>query len=264
MPRESLSEFANRLQSGGRYTFTKTEAQKATGLRANAFKIAAWRLQQQKRIAGLRRGFYVIVPMEYRAAGILPPDWFVDDLMKFIGQPYYVGLLSAAALHGAAHQQPQVYCVVTSKPVRVIEAARVKIRFYKKADLQATPTVKVRTFTGDIPVSNPAATALDLVAYEKQVGGLDRVMTVLQELGESINAETLVQAAEANPQLAFVQRLGWLLDKAGFEAVTGKLRDWLGKRGVKPVVLDTAQPAKGFPRDPKWSVIVNTEVEGDL
>jgi len=89
-------------------------------------------------------------------------------------------------------------------------------------------------------------------------------LALLQELGESINAETLVQAAEANPQLAFVQRLGWLLDKAGFEAVTGKLRDWLGKRGVKPVVLDTAQPAKGFPRDPKWSVIVNTEVEGDL
>lgn len=38
--------------------------------------------------------------------------------MKFLGQPYYVGLLSAAALHGAAHHQPQEFQVVTNKQFR--------------------------------------------------------------------------------------------------------------------------------------------------
>jgi hypothetical protein len=89
-------------------------------------------------------------------------------------------------------------------------------------------------------------------------------MTVLQELGESIEADTLIAAAQTDEQLAHIQRLGWLLDKAGFESVTAKLHEWLGQKKTKPVVLDPSHPAKGFSRDPKWSVIVNAEVEGEL
>jgi len=260
----TLSEYVERLQGSGRYTLTRTEALKATGLRANSFEVSACRLAEKKQIVGVRRGFYVIVPVEYRSSGILPPDWFISDLMKFLGQPYYVALLSAAEMHGAAHQRPQAFQVITSQATREVEAAGLRIRFFKKANVSATPTIKKRTFTGDIPISTPAATALDLVAYERRVGRLNRVMTVLQELGESIEADTLIAAAQADTQLAHVQRLGWLLDKAGFESVTAKLHEWLEHKRTKPVVLDLSQPAKGFTRDPKWSVIVNTEVEGEL
>ncbi|MBU2500813.1 type IV toxin-antitoxin system AbiEi family antitoxin [bacterium] len=34
--------------------------------------------------------------------------------MRYLAQPYHVGLLSAAAIHGAAHQQPMVFHVVTA------------------------------------------------------------------------------------------------------------------------------------------------------
>lgn len=66
-----------------------------------ALQQAARRLAARKRLVSPRRGFYVIVPIEYRTAGAPPPAWFIDDLMTFQGRPYYVGLLSAAALHGA-------------------------------------------------------------------------------------------------------------------------------------------------------------------
>ena len=264
MERETLAGFVERLQGVAHYTFTKEEAQQATGLRANGFKVAAWRLEQAKRIVSVRRGFYVIVPIEYRAGGILPPDWFINDLMKFLGQPYYVGLLSAAELHGAAHQRPQAFHVVTSKPTREAEAAGLRIRFFKKANVAATPQVKKRSFTGDIAVSSPAATALDLVAYERSVGGLDRVLTVLQELSESIEPNGLVEAVKADGRLPYIQRLGWLLDKAGHQTLTGKLHKWLGQQKTKPVALAPSLPIKGHPHDPKWRVIVNTEVESDL
>lgn len=265
MKRETLFAFVERLQAGGCYTFSSTEVREATGLGTNGFKVAAWRLVQARRIVGVRRGFYVIVPVEYRTSGILPPDWFINDLMRFVGQPYYVGLLSAAELHGAAHQRPQAFHVITSKPMRAVEVAGLRIRFFKKTDLAATPLMPKRTFTGDIQVSTPAATALDLVAYERSIGGLNRVLTVLQELGESIERADLVKAAQASQRLAHIQRVGWLLDKAGHEPVTGKLLEWLmQQRGRKPVPLAQAQPAKGQPRDPKWNVIVNVTVEGDL
>jgi len=59
---------------------------------------------------------YVLVPLEYLHAGAPPPSWFIDDLMKAMERPYYVGLLSAAGIHGASHQQ-RLSCSVHPAPV---------------------------------------------------------------------------------------------------------------------------------------------------
>ena len=63
-----------------------------------AFKRAAVRLTRKGRLIVARRGFYVIVPLEYQSAGSPPPSWYIDTLMKEWKHPYYVGLLSAAAI----------------------------------------------------------------------------------------------------------------------------------------------------------------------
>ena len=123
-----MSIWVEQLQSRGRYTFTRTEAESGTGRSFVAAQSALRRMKQQQRIVSPRRGFYVIVPPEYRATGSPPASWFVDDLMHHLGQPYYVGLLSAAAIHGAAHQQPMVFQVVTNKPTREMRAGKVIIR----------------------------------------------------------------------------------------------------------------------------------------
>ena len=49
---------------------------------------------------------------------------WIDDLMRFHHVPYYVGLLSAAALHGAAHQQPQEFQVVSGAVLRPLTVGR--------------------------------------------------------------------------------------------------------------------------------------------
>jgi hypothetical protein len=80
---------------------------------------ALQRLKRKKESAMIRKGFYVIVPPEYRSRGVLPPVLFIADLMKFLNRNYYTGLLNAAAFYGAAHQQPQDFFVITTKPVLV-------------------------------------------------------------------------------------------------------------------------------------------------
>jgi len=42
------------------------------------------------------RGFYVIVSPEYRSLGCRPAEQFIPDLMEYLGEVYYAGLLSAA------------------------------------------------------------------------------------------------------------------------------------------------------------------------
>ena len=90
---KTLAAFVEDLQARGRYTFIRTEAASSEDRSDLALEAALRRLKQRGRIASPRRGFYVLVPVEYREAGCPPANWFIDDLMRFLKQPYYVGLL---------------------------------------------------------------------------------------------------------------------------------------------------------------------------
>src|ERR1700730_10005013 len=97
-------QYVENLAASGRYTFTTAEARSALG--ATSAKFALSRLARQGAIASPARGFYVIVPPEYRWPGSLPAEQFIPALMENLRLPYYAGLLTAAQYHGAAHQRP--------------------------------------------------------------------------------------------------------------------------------------------------------------
>ena len=257
----SARVFLDALQASGRYTFTRVEAAKALRLSDVALKNALWRLAKAGRLAAPRRGFYVIVPPEYRAAGALPASWFVHALMAYLGRPYYVGLLTAASLHGAAHQAPQEFQVVTDRPLGVIEVGRVRLRFMKKAHLAHTPTVGVKTPTGEMRVATPEATALDLVRYPEHCGGLSNVATVLRELAERLDGAELVRVAEADREVAYAQRLGYLLDLVGRQQEARALAEWVAARAPRVAPLVSGQPITGAQRDATWRVAVNEELD---
>jgi predicted transcriptional regulator of viral defense system len=259
-----LPSWVDARQAQGLYFFTREDALKAIAFSEAAFKQAAARLVRKGRIVRVHGGFFVIVPLEYATTGIIPPEWFIADLMEYIGQPFYVGLLSAAVLHGAAHQQPQQFQVVTTRPLREIRTNNQSIRFFVKTGFEQTSRTQVKVQTGYLPVSTPEATTLDLLRYARSIGGLDRVYTVFQELGEKVGPAKLVAAVKADGNLTYAQRAGWLLEKAGFEKAVEKLAGWLAKKHTIPVKLDPGQGKTGASRDDRWSILVNTEVEGDL
>jgi predicted transcriptional regulator of viral defense system len=146
--------------------------------------------------------------------------------MKFLGQPYYVGLLSAAALHGAAHQQPMHTQVITDRPTRAVRAGRVRISFHVSRDVKALPVARIASEVGTIAVSTPEVTALDLVRFEAASGYMSNIATVVSELAERVDAARLAATARtyATPVL---QRLGYLLElvhqAALAESVAGAL-----------------------------------------
>lgn len=264
MPFKDLPEYVDHLQSQGRYSFSSLEAKHAMRANSGALRKALWRLEEKKRIRKARRGFYVIIPLEYSRTRILPAEWFIADLMKFLNQPYYVGLLSAATIHGASHQRPQEFQVVVPKAERDILIEGLRIRFFKKANMKGSPTAKSKTPTGYMRVSDPAVTAIDLVAYAGRVGGLDRVTTVLQELSEKLTPDMLVDASEREGCIAYIQRLGWLLERLQRSDLVARLADWVSGKQPSRTLLDPAGPRKGFPRDVGWNVVVNTPVESDI
>jgi predicted transcriptional regulator of viral defense system len=208
------SDLIDDLQTRGRYYFTRRQVREAFSGSDIAMKLSLNRLVKKKRISAIRDGLYIIIPLEYSASGILPAEWFIDDLMKHLDVPYYVGLLTAAAINGASHQQPQEFHVLSARPLRPIRKEGLRIRFFTKSGIVSAGSMRVKTQTGYMSVSNPAVTAFDLTAFSKQVGGLGRVFTIYQELGEAIDPDQLVDSAKQAARLAFVQRTGWLLARA--------------------------------------------------
>jgi predicted transcriptional regulator of viral defense system len=262
--RETLSALVDSCQAAGRYVLTREQALESLGNSDEALKKAVQRLVAKGRLAVPRRGFFVIVPMEYRDAGAPPPAWFIDDLMKFTGQPYYVGLLSAAALHGAAHHQPQEFQVVTNKQLRPAVAGRARLRFFRKRDLDRALTMDVQTETGLMRVSTPETTALDLLRYVEGAGHLGNVATVLAELAERMDPQRLVEAATAEGKVAVAQRLGHLLDEVGAGESGGALAEWVARQRPRFVPLRSDRPVRKAAKDARWHVLVNESVEAEV
>jgi predicted transcriptional regulator of viral defense system len=248
---KSMTAFVEALQSRGRYTFTQAEAMNTDKRSDIALEAALRRLKQKGRIANPRRGFYVIVPVEYREAGCPPANWLIHDLMRFLGQPYYVGILSAAAIHGAAHQQPMLFQVVTDRPTRPAQAGRVRIGFHVGRHVEKT---------GSMRVSTPEATAFDLVRFAPSAGHIGNVMTVLHELVEKIDPQALTSIADLYAT-SDVQRLGYLLERLGENRLEEPLAVRLKGRRYRPILLAPGQAKGDAPSDPRWRVIPNETVE---
>ena len=136
--------FVEGLLARGRHTFTGEEAQAALGSSGVATYHSLRRLRKNGWLAMPRRGFYLTVDPGYRALGALPPAAWIDDLMRFHGAPYSVGLLTAASLHGAGHQQAQEFQVVSATVLRPLTVGRVRIRFFFTSRMALAVTEKVR------------------------------------------------------------------------------------------------------------------------
>jgi predicted transcriptional regulator of viral defense system len=257
----TLADLADRLQAEGRYTFTRDEALGALNSSPTALRQAAARLARARRLVMPRRGFYVIVPLEHRSAGAPPPSWYVDELLRHAGMQGYVGLLSAAALYGAAHHAPQAYQLVTDRQVRPITVGRSRLHFAYKRDAADTATVRRKTETGTMSVSTPEATAFDLLRYVDLVGGVDAAATVLSELGEQLDPGALAAAAVHVPRTV-AQRVGWLLDRVGHQDRTGLLHAALASQPWATVDLRPGSATDAAP-DPSWHVRVDRDVEVD-
>ena len=256
-------QYVENLAASGHYQFTSREVQSALGISAAAAKLALNRLGKQKLIASPARGFYVIVPSEYRSLGCLPGDQFIPALMNRLELPYYVGLLSAAQYHGAAHHRPQEFQVFLDRKRRPIVCGMVRVGFLVRKRVRDVPVQSFNTPRGTVRVSTPEATALDLVGYQHQAGGLDLVATVLSELAEKINPETLSAAAATAP-VSWAQRLGYLLQRVGAGEKAASLKRYVREHADRSIPLLPKAAHKDACRDADWKLYLNADVEAEL
>jgi predicted transcriptional regulator of viral defense system len=250
------------LASQGRYHFTLEEISRLSDSTPAAAKLAVLRLAKQGLVASPARGFYIIIPPEYRRLKSLPADQFIPALMEREKRSYYVSLLSAAQYHGAAHHRPQELQVMIAKNRRSIKSGAVRVAFIARARIKDVPTQNFNTPRGPIRVSTVEATALDLVGYARHVGGLDHVATVIQELAENIDPKRLASVARTAP-MPWAQRLGYILETVDAADKALVLKEFIRKKARDMTPLLPSKSVGRARRNKDWHLYVNARVEAE-
>ena len=191
-PRPHLSGFVDALQARGRYTFDRPEALKELGVTTEALEAAVRRLAAK---GGSPFRAEVSTSSSHPSTGapapLRPTGSSRTSCASRRGRTTSA-CSSAAALHGAAHQQPQEFQVVDRWPAPPGPGRRARIRFFIKATVESTPVVDVKTQTGidaqSPPRRRPPSTSS---GYTSRSVSLDHVATVLAELAEKLDAQAL-------------------------------------------------------------------------
>lgn len=209
------------------------------------------------------RGLWIPVPLEYRLWGAPEGIEIVDTLMRHLDVPYYVGWLSAAAMHGAAHHAPQVFQVAVGRHIRDRTVGRTTFRFAIREHVTTVPTERRTTRSGSAAVSTREVTMLDIATDITRAGGLDNAATVLVELTEEgFDSAALAKLSALFPATAG-RRIGWILENVGERDDLEPLHAVVAARPAAASQLSPTGPTTGN-TDHRWALRLNAEVEADI
>lgn len=252
----------------GRYMFTKQDVLDL-GLPIKEISVnrSLQRLEAKGMIMSPWQNFYVTIATEYKLKGVVPPSFYIDKLMTFLGRDYYVSHLSAATLNGASHQMAMVFqTTVNGGPIRSGLKNGTKLEFTLKQNLPLEFTHKVKTQSGYMTVADAELTALDVVANSKKVGGLSRAAELLVELCEQTEWNESKLPLLSYFSVATIQRLGFILDLIEEHEQANAiyiLMKHTSKTIRKVPLKQTAQQTDDMPIDQLWKVIKNYKLEID-
>ena len=265
----SILQWIKEREIEGKPTFSFREVQQGfPQMPLNIVQNELYRLTKQRDIALVHKGFYVRVPVQYKRWGLISPYYYIDQLMAYLNKPYYIGLLTAGELHGAAHQKPQRFCVVTTLPSSNVSARVNPILFWSyRRTIPASLLLRKNSETAEIRYSNAELTALDLVQYSQYIGGLSRASTVLAELMEKADfSKTSSELFKIGTVAAF-QRLGYILEEilnchSQGEALHQRLKE--NKASFRWIDLSRqSKHRQAFAQNERWKIRVNAILEVD-
>lgn len=266
-----FSNYFRELRAKGKRSFTLDQAMKDLNLKRDNILTSVYRAKKHGDIMSPASGLYVIIPPEHQAYGCIPAEELIPIFMEYLQADYYVALLSAAAYHGASHQKSASFQIISNKRfMRPLKFGQIHIECIYKKSLAGVPTTNIAVSTGYLKVSTPEATAMDMLCYITKSGGLNHIATVLYELIESIDPDKLLALVKSSDEVAWVQRLGYILEKLEpmsdniIKTVTDKLARLLSASRQRYIPLASELGTKSFQRSKKWHIIENTIIESDL
>jgi len=262
----TISNYIKQLQSYEEYAFSWNELFVNCNKTEISLKRELSRLVEKKEIINLRKGFYLIIPPRYSRQEHLPIQLYIDKLFKNLERNYYLGFYSAAKFHGASHQQVQRDYIMTNTPsLPKIKKKSVDINFLTTSNWPKQNILQKKSDAGVFKISSPALTMVDLIHHQTKLGGINRMLAILEELTEELTDSDIAKLLTWYPHKSTLQRLGFLLEELQVnEMLTRQIKEQLKQSKFFPVLLSPNSNQKPGAIYNTWKVDVNINLESDL
>ena len=262
----TVASYIKQLLSYEEYSFSLNELFENIHKSETSIKSELSRLITKKEIVNLRKGFYLIITPRYSAAQKLPIHLYCEKLFNYLDRNYYVALFSAAKFYGASHQQVHRDYIITEPPkFNDISKRTIDIRFFTTGNRPDKNIQMMKSDAGIYKVSSPALTIVDLIHHQTKLGGINRMLAVIEELSEELKESDLVELLSWYPNKSALQRFGFLLEEIGMNDDLQNLI-FMHLKATKffPVLLSPKSNEKPGAVNSKWKVAVNIKLESDI
>lgn len=262
-----LTDFINERLSVEEYAFTWEElVQETEGKSKIAIRSELYYAINNGKVISLRHKFYLIIPPRYSRMEKLPVELYIDKLFEFLNRNYYLGLYSAARFYGSGHQQIQKEYILHDKSSLLpISKGAFKLDFFTVSNWPKKNILSRKADAGLFKISSPSLTAVDLLYHQTKIGGLNRTLSILEELVEEVKLSDVSDLLSWYSQKSVLQRFGFLLNENDPHSEPAELIfNHLSKQKFFPVLLSPKSNQKAGAVDNRWKVDVNVKMESDL
>lgn len=261
-----IAEYIRSLQSYEIYGFSYDDVLANCIAPEITLRTELHRLIKKNQIQNLRKGFYVIIPAKYQNFSKIPVQLYIETLFSFIQKKYYLGLYSAAAFHGASHQQIQQEYIICNPPaLRDINKGNFELNFFVTSHWPQKNIIQKKSDAGLFNISSPALTLADLLYHQNKLGGINRMLAIIEELAEIIQEEDIQELITWYPHVNTFQRMGYLLEQFEVdEKILEAIQMHLENQKYYPMLLSPSKNQKPGSTNNRWKIDVNITLENDL
>src|SRR6266542_1252492 len=257
-PKETL----RRLARGARAGLVTTErSAELLGVGADAASLTLGRLVRRGWLSRVRRGLYLILPLEAGREGTAIEDPWV--LARELYAPCYIGGWTAAEHWGLTEQLFRTTFVVTSANIRRAQETFLGAEFHLTRATQERVAQVGQIWRGRerIAVSDRERTIADALANLSWVGGVRHCFAILRTYRESKewNPNRLLERLEEIGSGAAFKRLGYFVETV-LKADSHLVNTALARRTTGVVKLDPAIAERGR-INTRWGLSVNVPLE---
>ena len=281
----TIRKWIQLLEEKGIYSFSMQELKEVFAhLKEKTILNTLGTLKKQGKLLPLWNGIYSIVRFvdignaidnkAIREEG--KPYFYIETLMQHLKREYYVALLSAVEVYLSpkeALQANEITVITSLPPLRDSFRGQGKIRYFVKKDIKNLREIGVKRKTlpfsieeRTLRVASLELTAVDLLLYEKEIGGIQKAVEVIQRIKNHLSWQELPTEVILSTPVSIFQRLGYVLSFIKEEELAERLKERVLSTGKKfrRTLLKTDVPEKGGePFCPIWKIVVNISLQND-
>ncbi|MCK5581391.1 MAG: hypothetical protein KAJ18_08975 [Candidatus Omnitrophica bacterium] len=213
-----------------------------------------YRLKQKGIFSSIKRGVYVFSPLEYGEQGAAINEMLVPS--QFLPQGnYYIGYSTMYNYYSLTEQLFQVVYVLNTSLQRKKKICGIQFNFLRVPENRMYGLEKIKIEGQEVVISLLERTLIDLVYFNKPVGGIKSALEILEgELEKDrCDVKKLIRFAAKFPNIKTRKTIGVALEKKGYsDEILAPLI-----RSLEDTAISSLTGSFKGKLNKKWRVIIN-------